>query len=1373
MKNLAKIFMMVAALFAFACTTDVTEDLGVQLGDGAGQTTITLSLEESRTQLGEKAGDLYPLYWSEGDAIAANGFASNPIADEWVGKSGATFTFAENLSHPYHIVYPAPAEGVKAVTEGCYPVVFPAVQKYVAGNIDGAAAVMYGYAEEGSVPTLNHLTGILRFAVKGDVTLASMVVTAEKGALSGTYDVNCATGALTVQEGSTGNSVSVSFGEGLKLSAEEASLIHVAVPAGEYGIVSVMLNTVDDQHMYAKFNSDGDKKVNAGKVREFTGFTFEANSEVDTVIFEISDVATLKKFAELVATDKFYPRTEAKLVAPIDMTGVEWTPIDDFSYTFNGNNQTITGLTEPLFGTVSANIKDLTLANVNIASNGRLVLGAVACVLSAGDNSNISNCKVSGAITVSNPDTAIASDANLYTTVNYAGVVGTTYADVTNCVNEANITVNQIAKSDNAVVVHPSIGGIVGYNSDGGITNCVNGNEAKTTGAIKYLDNQKALIYIPHIGGVLGMGSTSNFNRFADNTNYGAIELNANVEGSNAIDYRSTTVGGVAGSSYHDIEDNNNYGTITVSGGILKTLYLGGIVGTTIPVKMYNCHNHQGANITVDSDVSTLCINVAGVVSGFQRNADRTNYLDGCTNDAPIHVKSSTPEDAPTGGGNYYRVGGIVTYTNNTIRNCENKENGDITIEGNITLLRPDKSQTGFSVVGVSCYHTSSGNISNLINRGDINIYANVAPHASWATSTSTDAQNYGHMDISGVVGYTTRARTDLQNYGNINIGRTTGENISIVGNGIFIGGLASYGGGALSKSAIDNNINAGSITINNATLNGASTPKIGTTNNPWGVHIGGNVAYRTAAISDTKNSGSITLNSGATISSPLHLGGVCGYANNNISNCENTGAIACNGTCSSTICMGGVVGYTSGDIESSNNNGPISTGKTATFVNYARISGVAGYSSKTITTAKNNANGDITIEGNFEAQTHFGGIVSYYHNVLTSCENHGDITFNATTATDKALYIAGLVGEYYTSDNDTIVGTFTDCINTGDVALNECTTSTGGILINIAGLAGYTRKATTFTNCSNSGTISTAKSININSEFSIGGLIGRADTTLTLDNCHNSMKTGKTYGIDIQHTIKADAGSNRARVGGLIGWHCGGIITTRNGVSNSADIYIGCINNESGGSSYGGIAGVLASNSHSLGGTVSNSGHIVYEGASPSGTFAIGGLFGQSGDKAPALCEDLRNTGDITIKSTHDKWKPTAKKHGYVGGIIGIHSVALSNAKFYGTITAIGFEDTHSTSYKNSVGGIVGSITSASLSNCHIGGTIVCTSETKEETDEEGYVTVVTTQTPGKLSVDNYAAYLSGDHTFTSAAAKSQSCGYISAIDATAEYAK
>ena len=221
MKNLTRICVAVALLFAgFACTTDATEDLGVAVG---GQTEIALSLEESRTQLGEKVDGVYPLYWSEGDKIAVNGVVSEALSASAEGKANATFTLNGVVSHPYSIVCPA-AEGVSAVTEGCYPVVFPATQSYKAGNVDGNAVVLYGYAEEGA-PTLYHLTGILRFDVKGSATLSSLNVVATNGALAGTYDVNCTTGALTAQAGSTSDTVTLSFGEGLTLGAEATPII--------------------------------------------------------------------------------------------------------------------------------------------------------------------------------------------------------------------------------------------------------------------------------------------------------------------------------------------------------------------------------------------------------------------------------------------------------------------------------------------------------------------------------------------------------------------------------------------------------------------------------------------------------------------------------------------------------------------------------------------------------------------------------------------------------------------------------------------------------------------------------------------------------------------------------------------------------------------------------------------------------------------------------------------------------------------------------------------------------------------------------------------------------------------------------------------
>ena len=101
MKKLTKIFLaVVAGLFAFSCVQDTTEDLG----HSATGTSVTVSLENSRTQLGAVADGVYPVYWSAGDQIAINGVASNALASSDEGKANATFTFANDIVRPYNVV---------------------------------------------------------------------------------------------------------------------------------------------------------------------------------------------------------------------------------------------------------------------------------------------------------------------------------------------------------------------------------------------------------------------------------------------------------------------------------------------------------------------------------------------------------------------------------------------------------------------------------------------------------------------------------------------------------------------------------------------------------------------------------------------------------------------------------------------------------------------------------------------------------------------------------------------------------------------------------------------------------------------------------------------------------------------------------------------------------------------------------------------------------------------------------------------------------------------------------------------------------------------------------------------------------------------
>ena len=115
MKNFTKIFMaVVAGMFAFSCVTDTTDDLGVQVGNGANGENgtlveLSLSLEESRTQLGEKVDGLYPLYWSEGDKISVNGIESGEAVINAENPASAVFAVTE--AETYAVAYPAAPAG--------------------------------------------------------------------------------------------------------------------------------------------------------------------------------------------------------------------------------------------------------------------------------------------------------------------------------------------------------------------------------------------------------------------------------------------------------------------------------------------------------------------------------------------------------------------------------------------------------------------------------------------------------------------------------------------------------------------------------------------------------------------------------------------------------------------------------------------------------------------------------------------------------------------------------------------------------------------------------------------------------------------------------------------------------------------------------------------------------------------------------------------------------------------------------------------------------------------------------------------------------------------------------------------------------------
>lgn len=221
-----------------------------------------------KTVMGDKSESKYPIYWSEGDVIAVNGSLSQPLAAGDAGTSSATFAFDEKpaTAGVYNVVYPGNATSGR--------VVFPASQSYVENSFCPGAAPLIGQTDDLDVPvSLHTCAAIVRFSIKGDVTLASMDVAAPSGEkISGEFDLN-----LVPQAGASAQ-MAYSFGSGLALSETEKVVVFT-VPAGSYqkGLRAV-LHAKNGSTMTLSFFTSG--ATLGAKVCAFPSTTFQAGKEI-------------------------------------------------------------------------------------------------------------------------------------------------------------------------------------------------------------------------------------------------------------------------------------------------------------------------------------------------------------------------------------------------------------------------------------------------------------------------------------------------------------------------------------------------------------------------------------------------------------------------------------------------------------------------------------------------------------------------------------------------------------------------------------------------------------------------------------------------------------------------------------------------------------------------------------------------------------------------------------------------------------------------------------------------------------------------------------------------------------------------------------
>ena len=714
MKNFVKIFMtVVAGMMAFSCVTDTTDDLGVNLGKGQ-KTVISVSLEKSRTQLGEynEANEKYPMYWSAEDKISANGVESEEAVINTGNEAVASFV-VNGLGEPdhYFVAYPAVAND--------WQVKFAAEQNWTEKNntFDEGVSTMYGYSEEGLNVQMNHLTGILKIGIVGseEVTLKyAQISTVDRKPIAGTFDFAFETddeGNKVPKLTPTADAKSVinysfgyieeseSGGQSLSTDSNYPTYIHVAVPAGIYDELYVTLYDTNGGIMYATVKAGDTKPLKAGAVREFK------KDEVEQLIeYTPADVYVVSDAGTLAGVKNNLDKTVV-MVADVDMTNETWTSIANFAGEFYGNGYAIKGLKAPLFGTTTASvIKGVHLEGVNIdgkltdycTGNSYNCFGALACVL---NNTAIiiENNSVSGNIKL---------DITGHTkAARIAGVIGAaqtsdTSSPISKLVNRANITisgttdVNEDTKFDIVacgVIARCStkcsisdcqnLGSITstasitnGTHYIGGIggalfkdmSNCTNGSsENPSLGAVKFNGTSVSSVHVYGLGITITNATKCN--------NYASVELAGTLKGTSSAQYAATGLFATLGNVSGNVENCNNYGPITVSADMSDatagTVYLSGVGNQAAAGvdSIVNCTNEGTLTFNSEKPISR-----GTLIGGVVQVGDSTCRRENLTNKGDINISAST-----TGS---ITVGGVLG------RIKSNGLYGTITNEGKITM---------------------------------------------------------------------------------------------------------------------------------------------------------------------------------------------------------------------------------------------------------------------------------------------------------------------------------------------------------------------------------------------------------------------------------------------------------------------------------------------------------------------------------------------------------------------------------------------------------------------------------------------------------------------------------------------------------------
>lgn len=1265
---------------ALACTTDTTKDLGVELGGGAGQTTITISLEGSRTQLGEKADGVYPLTWSEGDKISINGIASEAAQIDASNPALATFVINGAPEAPYCIAYPVATNG---------QVSFKAEQNHLAdqASFESGVATMYGYNDSSLGVQLKHLTGVLKIGITGNATLShAQISTVDRAPIAGNFALDFVSGELTKTDSSK-EVITYSFGEeGLTLT-DKAQYIHVVVPGGRYDELYVTLyeKGTSGNIMYATIKADDTKPLVAGNVREFNNSIAYAPNATGYVVYNYE---SLLGFAEAVkSATEAAPFTKEVIFAadveiPADTT---WASIEGYTGTIQGNGYAIKGLTTPLFATTTANIKGLHLEGVNIVETENDVLGAFARVYGG----QMSHCSASGTMQINNTtyDEAAAED---YTNINIGGLIGRTQAaNVSDCVNNIDITISSLTKADSANSYSPVIGGCIGMATGGTILEGLTNN-----GDVVYdsVHGTKSAFYI---SGVLGRAGTVtsapidliSIKNCTNNGKVTATETSVRTSTAVISGVIGTATGATECDQLHNTGEVSDYATTTYS---KNGTYIAGVAGYYI----YNSATNFSNSGAIKSCGKKYAVWIGGVTGHWDKASASSFIHDNFDNSGTIEVSGTHT--------NNVHVGGVFAYPQKSPKkyNCDNS--GDIIISGSVggqlkcggllstqwgqyTDGNKNCSNSGNIHVTSTVVLSDTAFIGGLVGLGNNStgsVYKNVVSCYNTG-NILVEATAKNNLYVGGLIGgqSTGAVFTDCYNTGSVTVkaqGATTETSVGGISGGAYggatrdskyegcynegavlvevpSGGLAGgvYVAGLVGRvvpsththmAAFIECENRGSVTLKGSLCEVERAKD----EEPAKACVGGIVGLfkstdsRNLTITDctTTSTGAITVE--ATSSKKVYVGGILGHSEGTATLSGNTPAapISIIGTYKDAFYVGGIAGCHVGTkvqtLTANTNNGTISADPTSATTGV--ISGVISHVTGSVVIGSENEadgcknNAKLSLKGSYSAGSYVAGIMGYatVHTTIINCQNTENGILEHTPTKGTTAYCAGCAGVYYPA-TDTEAMVLTSCYNDGAINVTVPDAITGrkylGGVVSYLGDNGGTASAV-ITGCENRGTM-TINGDCSGANLQVGGVLSTNYGNKVISKLTNCKNKGEII-------ITVDDVTN-SHIGGMVGSATGKTIITNcsnekkieiKGATISDDAY-----NFTSDMAVGGMTGYTSGYHKYVG--CSNSGDIYFTAGRAKANVCISGIGGYIACSSGSYVYDCHNTGTITASGS------------------------------------------------------------------------------------------------------------------------------------------